>query len=681
MNRVNKTRFMEVDECKKNLTEISLSDSELEAGGIPFVVEGDKAYIDTGENHTIVFGATGSRKTRGLVMPTIELLSRAGESFVVTDPKGELYRRTADYAQRNDYQVLVLNLRELAAGMAWNPLILPYECYQEGQKSKALELLSETMGMLVMSKHEKDKFWMNSSKDVLVGLGLVLFELAEQDECHIKSLIKLWDEYKQDKKSLKSIIENHCKDTTIMRKLSCLYNVSSATVGSIEAFVDMGLNKLVLNEKLVAKLSMNEIKLSQITGKKTAIYLIIPDENTHYHFIVSLFLEQLYEVLIKKSYLSAGNRLQNRMNFMIDEFANLPKIENMDSMITAARSRNIRFYFIVQSLNQLKQKYDKTAEVICGNCNNWIYLYSKEYELLNEISRLCGEVIYDNNMKMPLISEFDLQHLDKESGEALVLMERNNPCIVNFQDIERYPFEHQEAVLLKDEKDNVSIPVFKWKENNEDSFIKRLPMRKYAQKYQEPIQPSHPYWLVGSFHGMIIVEEIVNEMELRGDFAKSLLCKKWLNGFQEMDMLKWDVLSCEMQSWYNSMMIKYPERIFLTLDEVMNQRVEAGCPLLQQSFLGKRYAMELIFCQGERIAKQELGDIPYYPNVLGDIYANQMLFHMANAALKDTEMFRCHWKEYYNDRFTQDMNILTDYAFWKKATSEDYVVARLIRKG
>lgn len=681
MNRVNKTRFMEVEECKKNLTEISLSDPKLEAGGIPFVVEGDKAYIDTGENHTIVFGATGSRKTRGLVMPTIELLSRAGESYVVTDPKGELYARTADYAQRKGYQVLVLNLRELDAGMSWNPLMLAYECYHEGQKSKALELLSETMKMLVKSKEAKDMFWMNSSKDVLVGLGLVLFELAEPDECHIKSLLKLWEEYKQDKHSLKSLIKDKCKDTTTMRKLSCLYNASSATVGSVEAFVDMGLNKLVLNEKLVAMLSMNEIKLNQITDKKTAIYLIIPDENTHYHFIVSLFLEQLYEVLIKKSYLSEGNRLHTRMNFMIDEFANLPKIENMDSMITAARSRNIRFYFIVQSLNQLKQKYEKTAEVICGNCNNWIYLYSKEYELLNEISRLCGEVIYDNNMKMPLISEFDLQHLDKEAGEALVLMERNNPCIVNFQDIERYPFEHLEAVLPEYEKNSVLIPVFQSQENRADVFMKKLSIDKLIRKCR-PITPAPQYhWLVGSFHGMIIVEDIVSEKELMGDMAKAFLCKKQLNSFQEMDTLKWDVLSYEQQSWYSMMMIEHPDRVFLTLDEVLNQKVEDGCPLLRRDFLGKRYVMELIFCKGEKITKQEMGYIPYYPDILGGIFANQILFHMANAALKETDMLKYNWKEYGYEKFTNDMNSQTDYAFWKKATPEDYVVARLIRKG
>ena len=187
-------------------------------------------------------------------------------------------------------------------------------------------------------------------------------------------------------------------------------------------------------------LSRNSINLEKIAEEKSAVYLVVPDENKTYHFVVSLFLEQLYEVLIKKAQVSENNTLKTRMNFLIDEFANIPKLENMDSMITASRSRNIRFHLIIQSMKQLRHKYNEYAEVICSNCNNWIYLYSKEFELLQEISRLCGEVIYDNGIRVPLFSEFDLQHLNKDKGEALVLAGRNYPCIANLKDIDEYPF-------------------------------------------------------------------------------------------------------------------------------------------------------------------------------------------------------------------------------------------------
>ena len=91
-------------------------------------------------------------------------------------------------------------------------------------------------------------------------------------------------------------------------------------------------------------------------------------------------------------------------------------------------------------MKQLNYKYEEYAEVICSNCNNWVYLYSKEYELLQQISQLCGEMIYESGVRIPLISTFQLQHLSKEKGEALVLSGRNYPCIVNLRDIDDYDF-------------------------------------------------------------------------------------------------------------------------------------------------------------------------------------------------------------------------------------------------
>ena len=89
MNRMNRTRFLTQDEFAKTLVEININDKNYPVGGIPMLVLGDKAYIDAADNHTMIFGATGSKKTRMFAMPSIGIFARAGESFVVTDPKGE----------------------------------------------------------------------------------------------------------------------------------------------------------------------------------------------------------------------------------------------------------------------------------------------------------------------------------------------------------------------------------------------------------------------------------------------------------------------------------------------------------------------------------------------------------------------------------------------------------------
>lgn len=440
MNQINTTRFMTQEEFANQMTALDLEQNRYREAGIPLMVKENTVYTDASDNHTIIFGATGSKKTRLMVMPAIELLCRAGESFVVTDPKGEVYQRTAKRAHRAGYRVCCLNLRDVTRSASWNPLELPYMYYTRGETAKALELVAQLVAMIVPNENDKDKFWADSSRNIIIGFILLLMEHVDTEkDCTFQNLMELWEAYLVEKKRFWEKVKEE-ENKTIYRKMSCMDTKSDSTVGSMESYVSSSLNRITINADVLNLISGNDISLHNITGEKVAIYLVIPDENTTYHFIASVFLSQFYDVLIEKAHEREDNRLSNRMNFIVDEFANLPKIENVDSMITAARSRNIRFVLVVQSMKQLNYRYEEYAEVICSNCNNWVYLYSKEIELLDQISRLCGEVVYENNMKLPLISTFELQHLSKEKGEALVLSGRNFPCIVNLRDIDDYDF-------------------------------------------------------------------------------------------------------------------------------------------------------------------------------------------------------------------------------------------------
>jgi len=447
-NRINSTRFLNQEELASQLLELDLNEQNYSMGGIPLLCMGDKIYVDATDSHSIIFGATGSKKTRMFAMPSIGIFSRAGESFVVTDPKGELYQRTAGEVAEMGYDVCCLNLRNLNEGEEWNPFYLPYKLYHSSERAKAMEMIQELVTMMTDNASD-EKFWTYTTIDVLCGFIFYMFETEPQEKCTLTSLNAIWERYIERRKMFLDKIEEKYGNTMIQRKMSTLNNDSEKTVGSIEAVVSMALNRLMVNEEMVKYLSGNSICLEELAKKKSAIYLVIPDENKTYHFVVSVFLEQLYEVLIKEAHSREDNRLEIRMNFLIDEFANIPKLENMDSMITASRSRNIRFHLIIQSMKQLRHKYAEYADVICSNCNNWIYLYSKEFELLQEISRLCGEVIYDNGFRVPLFSEFDLQHLDKEKGEALILAGRNFPCISNLKDIDEYPFAKGRSVPVR----------------------------------------------------------------------------------------------------------------------------------------------------------------------------------------------------------------------------------------
>ena len=170
-----------------------------------------------------------------------------------------------------------------------------------------------------------------------------------------------------------------------------------------------------------------------------------------------------------------------RVNYILDEFSSLPTIADFPAMITAARSRNIRFNLFLQSKNQLKMRYAEDCSTIMSNCENWIYLSSRELELLKEISELCGECSGGNHKALLSIS--DLQHFDKGKGQVLVLTARRKPMISNLPDISFYPTEvmNNEVRLIE----NVSPKL----QESDDSFILR-----FKKSIDEPFQkqPDEP---------------------------------------------------------------------------------------------------------------------------------------------------------------------------------------------
>ena len=617
-NRINSTRFLNQEELASQLLELDINENNYPMGGIPLLTMGDKLYVDATDSHTIIFGATGSKKTRMFAMPSVGIFARAGESFVVTDPKGELYQRTSGEVARQGYEVHCLNLRNMEAGETWNPFFLPYRLYHNGERAKAMEMVQE-MATMMTDDPNGEKFWTYATIDVLCGFIFYLFETEPVENCTLNSLNTMWESYIERRRTFLNKIDDKYGNTMIPRKLSPLKNDSEKTVGSIEAVVSMALNRIMINEAMIKYLSENSISLEEIAKKKSAVYLVIPDENTTYHFVAGLFLEQLYEVLINEAHKREDNQLERRMNFLIDEFANIPKINNMDSMITASRSRNIRFHLIIQSMKQLRHKYEEYADVICSNCNNWIYLYSKEYELLQEISRLCGEVIYDNGLRVPLFSEFDLQHLDKGKGEALVLSGRNFPCISNLKDIDEYPFVN-----------GCFVPPLRKKESKEQAEkIKTVPEEKKEEKKEEN-QAKVSLVTLGPADTFLSV-----------DICKEDEIKKHVECCQRVKLSNVYALTDDNISWYTAdekmgaeyRKLRGMKKRFLTLSDFPEYQfkpyIEAKNPLTADT------SFDCMLWTSYKGTRSDIciDSIPDYGGEFGLLYAKKKLFYLADEAL------------------------------------------------
>ena len=426
------SRWATEKEMQKELKAVLPNDEKSEYAGIPLINNGKKIWIDDGEYHSLIIGSTGAGKTEAIIQPMVKILAKKGESMIITDPKGEIYEKNANELKLKGYNIVLLNFRNPQNGNCWNPLALPYKLYTEDNKDKAIELL-EDLALNIMYDDSKgqDPFWERTSADYFSGLSLSLFDDAKPEEINLNS-INLMTNSGEDKIGNTTYIKEYFsgKDQT-----SAAYiNVSSTimapneTKNSILSVFKQKIKLFSSRENLSEMLSHSDFDMKDIGRKKTAVFIVIQDEKKTYHSLVTIFLKQCYETLISVAQ-ENGGKLQYRTNFILDEFANMPPLKDVTTMVTAARSRAIRFSFVIQNFAQLYQVYGKeNGETIKGNCGNIVYLISSELAALEEISKLCGEIKSkekDKTASRPLITVSDLQRLPQNTLIALRI--RNMP--------------------------------------------------------------------------------------------------------------------------------------------------------------------------------------------------------------------------------------------------------------
>ncbi len=432
------SRWAKEKEMKKVLKCVHPSDSHSDYAGIPLISKNGELWVDDGESHNLVIGATGSGKTQSTILPTIKVLAKKGESMICTDPKGELYEKTGSMLKANGYNIILLNFRNPQKGNAWNPLTLPYRLYKSGNQDKAIELLDDLALNILYEENNgnADPFWEKTSADYFSGLALGMFEDTTEDKININS-ISLTTTVGEDKCGSSTYVKEYfnMKDPNSPAYVNASGTIMapSETKGSIIAVFKQKIKLFSSRENLSEMLSYSDFELESIGKEKTAVFIIIQDEKKTYHSLATIFVKQCYETLIDVAQSNNG-KLPVRTNFLLDEFANMPPLKDVTTMITAARSRQIRFTMIIQNFAQLKQVYgEQNAETIKGNCGNLIYLISTELAALEEISKLCGEVKSkkdDKTASTPLVTISDLQRM--KQFDQIVLKMRMQPFKTSF---------------------------------------------------------------------------------------------------------------------------------------------------------------------------------------------------------------------------------------------------------
>lgn len=433
------SRWLTDNELKKELKMVGVQDEKADAGGIPLINNGKKMWVDDGEGHNIIIGSTGAGKTQVAIFPLVHSLAKHDESMIITDPKGEIYEQTSDMLRKKGYNVVLLNFRDPQKGSGWNPMHLPYKYYKEGNVDKANELTDDLAMNILYDENaqSQDPFWEKTSADYFSGICLGLFDDAKEEEINLNS-VNLFTTVGEEKCGPNTVYVNEyfkSKDPNSPAYISASSTIVAPndTRGSILSVFKQKIRLFAARENLSEMLSHSDFDFEEIGSKKTAVFIIVQDEKKTYHSLVTIFLKQCYEALVDYAQKNGG-KLPYRTNFILDEFANMPPLKDVDAMVSAARSRRMRFYFVIQNYAQLAEVYGKEkGDTIRGNCTNIVYLISTELAALEEISKMCGEYEikekdkdgHEKKETRPLISVNDLQRL--KMGEIILLRLRTDP--------------------------------------------------------------------------------------------------------------------------------------------------------------------------------------------------------------------------------------------------------------
>jgi len=314
----------------------------------------------------------------------------------------------------------------------------------------------------------QDPFWEKTSADYFTGLTLALFEDTKEEEINLNS-INLMTTAGEDKIGNTTYIKEYFSDKD--QGSSAYINVASTlmapndTKSSILSVFKQKIKLFSSRENLSEMLAHSDFDMDDIGRKKTAVFIVIQDEKKTYHSLVTIFLKQCYETLIRVAQ-ETGGKLPYKTNFILDEFANMPPLKDVTTMVTAARSRRIRFTFIIQNFAQLNEVYGKeNGETIKGNCGNIIYLISSELGALEEISKLCGEVKSkekDKTASTPLVTVSDLQRLPQWTMILLRIREMpyKTKMTPNFKMVENNSWGKNYPLSTYPVREKKTVPVF-----------------------------------------------------------------------------------------------------------------------------------------------------------------------------------------------------------------------------
>ena len=606
-NDLEDTEWLTVKKLKK-MKEFKVTDWD----GVPEINDGivigaekkgkkDVEIITTSQLHALIVGTTGSGKTTGFVDQNISVLARSKgkPSLVISDPKKELYEKHAKLLKKEGYKISVLDLREPYSSEHWNPMNvllrrirlvkdLEYNLehkankyYGAGEvfmshidartrmqelKDEIFENAMDLVYTLCPVQNKDQPNWEEGARNLILGLVLAFCEDCIKGKMEEKQLL-LFNVYhnitkycSEDTTALKEyLLKGRDEFSKVRGLVNTVLITSDKTLTSYLSEVNSYMQQLS-DDGILSLTSENDMDIVNMDESPNAVFIIVPDERFTRHRFVTLFITQMYKELVEKANLNLRREqtqtaiLKRNTYFVLDEFGNLPKFENMEGMVTVARSRGIRFLFVLQSFSQLTAKYGREiGDIVKTNCNVKIFIGSDDADTRKEFSELCGQKKIKNfsvntnaetspssntgASNQPLISVGMLERLNgNEKGDAIVSVRGYEPIWTVFTpsyQLKEFYFKEGKAAIGRREAVFFDKSNYVFDIHGEDENIKVLDAiekRETEEDEQDKVKQVKLMTLDQEW------QSIVNEIDLRIKRLVTVLNGKDFSSVKDMNI-------------------------------------------------------------------------------------------------------------------------------------------------
>lgn len=347
--------------------------------------------------NTLVIGGSGAGKTRFFGKPN---LMQCNTSFVVLDPKGEQLRDVGNLLEKEGYVIKVVDLINMNRSHCYNPFR-----YIKDDKDVLKLITNLIRNTTPKGSQTNDPFWEKSETPLLEALCLYLLHEAPEEEQNFTMVMEMIaaaevkeddEEYQSPLDELFERLEIRNPNSLALKQYKIYKQAAGKTAKSI--LISVGVRLSAFNLESIASLTAtDELELDLVGERKTAIFAVIPDNDSTFNFLIGMLYTQLFQMLYYQADIVHGGALPVPVHFLMDEFANVALPDEFDKLLSTMRSRLIFVSIIIQNLAQIKGLYKDSWESIVGNCDTLYYLGGNEQSTHKFMSEYLGKETLDTN--------------------------------------------------------------------------------------------------------------------------------------------------------------------------------------------------------------------------------------------------------------------------------------------